>query len=87
MARCPRDPLATEDDRRRASSAENNLTEAEPQVVPRIVNIYIELAEVRAPERKPTMMRNWLGKPDEFLSAAASMLLDAAGGLGRGREG
>ena len=46
--------------------AKNYLTEAELQVLNRIVNLYLEYAELQALERKPMTMRNWIAKLDEF---------------------
>ena len=59
--------------------AKNYLTEDELQVLNRIVNLYIEFAELQALERKPMTMRNWILKLDEFLKASGRKLLDHAG--------
>ena len=59
--------------------AKNYLTEPELQVLNRIVNLYIEYAELQALERKPMTMCNWIAKLDEFLKAAGRDLLDHAG--------
>lgn len=45
----------------------------------RIVNLYIEFAELQALERKPMTMRDWVDKLDEFLKASGRKLLDHAG--------
>jgi hypothetical protein len=55
------------------------LTEAELQVLNRIVNLYLEYAELQALERKPMTMRDWIAKLDEFLQASGRELLDHAG--------
>jgi len=62
-----------------ASIAKNYLTEPELQVLHRIVNLYIEFAELQALERKPMTMRDWVDKLDEFLKASGRKLLDHAG--------
>jgi hypothetical protein len=62
-----------------AAIAKNYLTEAELQVLNRIVNLYIEYAELQALERKPMTMRDWLTKLDEFLKISGRQLLDHAG--------
>ncbi len=62
-----------------ASVAKNYLTEDELQVLNRIVNLYIEYAELQALERKPMTMRDWVTKLDEFLKIAGRKLLDNAG--------
>lgn len=59
--------------------AKNYLTEDELQVLNRIVNFYIEFAELQALERKPMTMQNWINKLDEFLKISDRELLDHAG--------
>lgn len=59
--------------------AKNYLTEDELQILNRIVNLYIEFAELQALERRPMTMRNWIAKLDEFLKASGRILLDHAG--------
>ena len=61
------------------SVAKNYLTEGELQVLNRIVNLYIEYAELQALERKPMTMRDWIAKLDEFLKISGRKLLDHAG--------
>lgn len=61
------------------SVAKNYLTEGELQVLNRIVNLYIEYAELQALERKPMTMRDWIAKLDEFLKISGRELLDHAG--------
>jgi hypothetical protein len=48
-------------------------------VLNRIVNLYIEYAELQALERKPMTMRDWITKLDEFLKISGRKLLDHAG--------
>ena len=59
--------------------AKNYLTEAELQVLNRIVNLYLEYAELQALERKAMTMRDWITKLDDFLKASGRELLDHAG--------
>ncbi|MBC7609596.1 MAG: virulence RhuM family protein [Polaromonas sp.] len=59
--------------------AKNYLSSDELQVLNRIVNLYIEYAELQALERKPMLMQNWLTKLDEFLKITGRQLLDHAG--------
>ncbi|NUN13725.1 MAG: virulence RhuM family protein [Myxococcales bacterium] len=62
-----------------AAVAKNYLTENELQVLGRIVNLYIEYAELQALERRPMTMRDWITKLDEFLKISGRELLDHAG--------
>jgi hypothetical protein len=62
-----------------AAVAKNYLTEDELQVLNRIVNLYIEYAELQALERKPMTMRDWILKLDEFLKISGRKQLDHAG--------
>ena len=59
--------------------AKNYLTEDELQVLNRIVNLYIEYAELQALERKAMTMQDWITKLDEFLKISGRKLLDHAG--------
>ena len=59
--------------------AKNYLTEGELQVLNRIVNLYIEYAELQALERKPMTMRAWIAKLEEFLKISGREVLDHAG--------
>ena len=61
------------------SIAKNYLSSDELQVLNRIVNLYIEYAELQALERKPMLMQNWLTKLDEFLKITGRQLLDHTG--------
>ena len=61
------------------SIAKNYLDETELQTLNRIVNLYIEFAELRALERSPMTMRNWIEKLDEFLKISGRELLEHAG--------
>ena len=61
------------------SVAKNYLGEEELQTLNRIVSLYIEFAELRALDRKPMTMRDWIEKLDEFLKISGRELLDHAG--------
>lgn len=61
------------------SVAKNYLTVEELQVLNRIVNLYIEYAELQALERKTMTMQDWISKLDEFLRISGRELLDHAG--------
>jgi hypothetical protein len=59
--------------------AKNYLKADELQVLNRIVNLYIEYAELQALERKPMTMQDWIAKLDEFLKISGRRLLENAG--------
>ncbi len=61
------------------SIAKNYLGEEELGTLNRIVNAYIEFAELRALQRKVMTMRDWIMKLDEFLKLSEHELLDHAG--------
>jgi hypothetical protein len=61
------------------SSAKNYLGAEELGTLNRIVNAYIEFAELRALQRKVMTMRDWIEKLDEFLKLSEHELLDHAG--------
>jgi hypothetical protein len=61
------------------SVAKNYLTEEELRTLNRIVNLYIEFAELQALDRRPMTMRKWIEKLDEFLKISGRELLDHAG--------
>lgn len=64
-----------------ATVAKNYLTEPELRVLHRIVNVYIEYAELQALDRKPMTMHDWVRKLDEFLRISGRELLDHAGSI------
>jgi hypothetical protein len=64
-----------------AAIAKNYLTAEELQILNRIVSLYIEYAELKALERKPMTMRDWVVKLDEFLRVSGRELLDHAGSV------
>ena len=59
--------------------AKNYLSEDELHVLNRIVNAYIEFAELQALRRKAMTMREWIEKLDDFLKLSEHELLDHAG--------
>ncbi len=59
--------------------AKNYLNEHELGVLNRIVNAYLEFAELQARRRRVMMMRDWIAKLDEFLTISDFELLDHAG--------
>ena len=61
------------------STAKNYLEGGELDTLNRIVNAYIEFAELRALQRKVMTMRDWIVKLDEFLNLSEHELLDHAG--------
>ena len=61
------------------SVAKNYLSADELQVLNRIVNLYIEYAELQALDRKPMRMQDWIAKLDDFLKISGRDLLDHAG--------
>ncbi len=63
------------------SVAKNYLTEPELQVLNRIVNAYLEFAELQALGRRAMTMRDWVVKLDEFLKLSGRELLDNPGSV------
>ncbi|MBI5672309.1 MAG: virulence RhuM family protein [Nitrospirae bacterium] len=63
------------------SVAKNYLTEDELHALNRIVNAYLEFAELQALNRRPMTMRDWITKLDEFLRLSGRELLDHAGAI------
>jgi hypothetical protein len=59
--------------------AKNYLTEDELAILNRIVNAYIEFAELQAMRRKPMYMVDWVKKLDEFLKMSDNEILTHAG--------
>jgi hypothetical protein len=49
-----------------AEVAKNYLVEEELDVFNRIVTLYLEFAELQAPNRKPMTMADWIARLDEF---------------------
>ena len=61
------------------SIAKNYLEGGELETLNRIVNAYIEFAELRALQRKVMTMHDWITKLDEFLKLSEHELLDHSG--------
>jgi len=61
------------------SVAKNYLSADELQVLNRIVNLYIEYAELQALDRKPMRMQDWIAKLDDFLKISGRELLSHTG--------
>ena len=59
--------------------AKNYLNEDELQALNRIVNAYLEFAELQARGRRVMTMRDWIAKLDEFLKLSDFELLDHSG--------
>jgi hypothetical protein len=59
--------------------AKNYLNAEELGTLNRIVNAYIEFAELRALQRQVMTMRDWIAKLDDFLKLSEHELLDHAG--------
>jgi hypothetical protein len=61
--------------------AKNYLTAEELGALNRIVNFYLEFAELQALGRKSMTMRGWISKLDEFLQISERPLLDHGGNV------
>ena len=62
-----------------AEVAKNYLDEQELALLNRIVNAYLEFAELQAVSRKPMYMANWIAKLDDFLKLSGREILSHAG--------
>src|SRR3990170_859540 len=62
-----------------AAIAKNYLTPKELDVLNRIVNLYLEFAELQALNRKPMTMQGWIAKLDEYLRLSEREILQHAG--------
>ncbi len=61
------------------SVAKNYLNEEELGTLNRIVNAYIEIAELQAQARRPMTMRDWVARLDDFLRMTEREVLTHAG--------
>jgi len=59
--------------------AKNYLTPDELDMLNRIVNAYLEFAEIQALNRKPMYMQDWIDRLDDFLKLSGRELLTHAG--------
>ena len=64
-----------------AEYAKNYLNEEEIDTLNRIVNLYIDYAELRAKDHKPMYMRDWIQKLDDFLRLSDKEILSHAGSI------
>ena len=64
-----------------AEFAKNYLNEEEIDTLNRIVNLYIDYAELRAKDHKPMYMRDWIQKLDDFLRLSDKEILTQAGSI------
>lgn len=62
-----------------AAIAKNYLNAEELDTLNRIVNSYLEFAELQASNRKPMYMKNWIAKLDDFLRLGERDVLTHAG--------
>jgi hypothetical protein len=61
------------------TAAKNYLKEEELDTLNRIVNMYLEFAELQAMRRKPMYMADWISKLDEFMKVSERDILTHAG--------
>ncbi len=59
--------------------AKNYLAAEELEALNRIVTVYLEFAELKAMNRKPMYMADWIGKLDDFLRLSERQILRHAG--------
>jgi hypothetical protein len=64
-----------------AEFAKNYLTEEELDTLNRIVNLYLEFAELQAKSHTPMYMKDWIQKLDDFLKLSGKELLNHAGSI------
>ncbi|MCM1505421.1 MAG: virulence RhuM family protein [Muribaculum sp.] len=62
-----------------AEIAKNYLTEDEVDILNRIVNLYLDFAELQAKSHVPMYMKDWIKKLDDFLTLSGKELLTHAG--------
>jgi hypothetical protein len=64
-----------------AGIAKNYLSEKELNILNRIVNMYLEFAELQAQSRKPMHMKDWIKKLDDFLQVSDFEILKNNGSV------
>lgn len=64
-----------------AEIAKNYLSEEEVDILNRIVNLYLDFAELQAKSHVPMYMKDWIRKLDDFLSLSGKELLTHAGSV------
>lgn len=62
-----------------AEIAKNYLSEKEVDMLNRIVNLYLDFAELQAKSHVPMYMKDWIQKLDDFLKLSGKELLNHAG--------
>jgi len=62
-----------------AEIAKNYLSEEEVDMLNRIVNLYLDFAELQAKSHVPMYMKDWIKKLDDFLTLSGKELLTHAG--------
>lgn len=64
-----------------AEIAKNYLSEEEVDMLNRIVNLYLDFAELQAKSHVPMYMKDWIKKLDDFLNLSGKELLTHAGSV------
>ena len=64
-----------------AEIAKNYLSEDEVDMLNRIVNLYLDFAELQAKSHVPMYMKDWIKKLDDFLTLSGKELLTHAGSI------
>ncbi len=64
-----------------AEIAKNYLSAEEIDILNRIVNLYLDFAELQATNHVPLYMNDWIKKLDDFLSLSGKELLTHAGSI------
>ena len=64
-----------------AEIAKNYLSEEEVDMLNRIVNLYLDFAELQAKSHVPMYMKDWIKKLDDFLTLSGKELLTHAGSI------
>ena len=64
-----------------AEIAKNYLSEEEVDMLNRIVNLYLDFAELQAKSHVPMYMKDWIKKLDDFLALTGKELLTHAGNV------
>ncbi len=73
-----RGPLPTKHE---AEVAKNYLSAEEVEMLNRIVNLYLDFAELQAESHVPMYMKDWIQKLDDFLKLSGKELLTHAGSI------
>ena len=67
--------------RQEAEITKNYLSEDEVDMLNRIVNLYLDFAELQAKSHVPMYMKDWIKKLDDFLTLSGKELLTHAGSI------